>query len=60
MLCVIYKSRKFLGRQKWRWHVIAANNKKMCHSGEAFTNLQDARENAEEVLHPSININIHY
>lgn len=38
---IIYRSPRFIGRQKWRWKTVAPNGRKIANGGEAFTNRAD-------------------
>jgi uncharacterized protein YegP (UPF0339 family) len=40
----LYKSRQFVGRQKWRWRAIADNGNRLANGGEAYANQADAAQ----------------
>lgn len=40
----VYKSRKPLGRQKFRWRAVGGNGRNLANSGEAYTNASDIED----------------
>jgi hypothetical protein len=46
----LYRSRFPVGRQKWRYRIKDAGNHRTLGPTEAFTNLDDARADAKQVV----------
>ena len=42
----IYESDSAFGSERWRWHLIAANNRIVAASSEGFARKEEAEENA--------------
>jgi uncharacterized protein YegP (UPF0339 family) len=55
---VVYRSKRPLARQPWRWRIYAANNRKVATSGEGFEHWQDAKSTLEGFLHPKVKIEV--
>lgn len=47
----IYRSRRPLGRQQWRWRAYADNGRKLANSGEAYANLGDCQQAVTVLFH---------
>lgn len=42
MIAELYRSRRWVGRQRWRWRLVAHNRRVIATSGEAYANRADA------------------
>lgn len=41
MKFIVYRSRRPLGRQRWRWKLLAANGEPIANGNEAYANKAD-------------------